>query len=201
MFHPAKTRGIWEYQANEPTVKLTVASSAGRFPLLDARGWCRPDWAMRTLAGGLLAAFCGVPSDREARSIAVFTLAMGTPDRRLEILSPVPRSLTFLSLPKRDDNRTQLATQRAPVGRRGGAGGGMGRQHDRASWPPPDAEWHAPDKHHHAGARVRVYTPPSSHTTCQAGIAATLAATRRLPGGQKFAHATLTAGSLSVSLW
>lgn len=45
------------------------------------------------------------------------------------------------------------------------------------------------------------YTPPSSHTTCQAGIAATLAATRRLPGGQKFAHATLTAGSLSVSLW
>lgn len=52
VFHPAKTRGIWEYQANESTVKLTVASSAGRFPLLEARGWCRPDRAMRTLAGG-----------------------------------------------------------------------------------------------------------------------------------------------------
>lgn len=149
---------------------------------------------MRTLAGGFLAAFCGVPSDRLARSIAVFTLAMGTPDRRLESLSPVPRSLTFLSLPKRDDNRTQLATQRAPVGRRGGAGGGMGREHDRASWPPPDAEWHAPDKHHHAGARVRVYASIvtyhlSGGNRCDFG------------GDQKFAHATLTAGSLSVSLW
>lgn len=81
----------------------------------------------------------------------------GTPDRRLENPSPVPRSLAFLSVPKRDDNRVQLATQRAPVGRRGGAGGGMGREHDRASWPPPDAEWHAPDKHHHAGSRARVY--------------------------------------------
>jgi len=103
VFHPAKTRGIWKYQANEFTVKLTVSSSRRRRTHRQPASFL--SW-MR-VASAVWIGRCGhsrwlprclfrVPSERVARSIAVFTLAMGTSDRPLSISSPVPRSLAFL---------------------------------------------------------------------------------------------------------